>query len=176
MNHEHHPPASLADTLYEAFYSAALGGGMVALYFLVIDVIAGQPLFTPSLLGSVMLSGADPAAVEGIDLSAVAIFSLIHFAGFALLGLVASWLVRTLEERSAGGFTLPALALFVLIAGGFMLGAVLFMPGVLDIVGQGNVLLASGLTAITMTWFLRYAHTTVEDTSGKRNQPRRSPA
>lgn len=176
MDHEHHAPPSPADRFYEAFYSAALGGAVVALYFLMLDVFSGDPLFTPSLLGSVMVFGAEAETVQGFNLGAVAVFSLIHFASFGALGFVASWLVRALEERSAGGFATPAIALFVLIAGGFMGGAALFMPGVMTILGEGNVLLASGLTAVTMTMFLRHAHTTVERSEDSPHDARHSPA
>jgi hypothetical protein len=38
----------LADFLYETFYGGAIGGSILALFFLAVDTLAGQPLFTPS--------------------------------------------------------------------------------------------------------------------------------
>ena len=48
-----------ADLAYESLYCAAIGGSVIALFFLVIDAVNGQPLFTPSLLGGVLFGGAD---------------------------------------------------------------------------------------------------------------------
>lgn len=167
MGHEDHAPASRADVAYETFYSGAIGGAVPAIYFLVTDILAGQPLLTPSVLGNVMFFGAEPGAVEGVDLTAVALYSMVHFATFGVLGLVATRLVRTVEKRSGGGFVLPALVLYLLVAGGFWAGDMTVMPGVVDALGQGNVLLSGALTAVVMTWFLRYAHGTAEPNATK---------
>src|SRR5262249_1333713 len=43
-----------ADLAYESLYCAAIGGSVIALFFLVIDAYNGHPLFTPSLLGGVL--------------------------------------------------------------------------------------------------------------------------
>jgi hypothetical protein len=172
--HDHHPAPKFGDLAYETFYSAAVGGLVVALFFLVVDAFRGQPLYTPTLLGSVLFQGADAGAVEGMSLMAVALFTPVHLAVFGVLGLVATGLVRWTERLTGGGFAPPALALFVLLEGGFLLFANLIVPGVPDVLGQGEIFMANVLAACSMTFFLRYAHGTAEaelTTSERRRTP-----
>lgn len=157
MSHAHHPPPTVNDRMYESFYSGAVGGTAVALLFLALDTLGGRPLHTPSLLGGIVLGGgAGPAA--GIDLSAVAVMTLIHFAGFGLFGFVAAALVRLVERRTEGSFIFPAIALFILLEGSLRIASATIMPGVRDILGEGPVLAANMLAAASMTGFLRHAH------------------
>ena len=167
MEHEHHPPASRGDVAYETFYSAAIGGAVPALYFLMVDVLAGQPLATPSTLGSALFMGVAPGTAETVNLTAVSLYSLVHFATFGILGFVASGLVRTLEERSGGGFVLPALALFVMVTGGMWVADLTVMNGVVAALGQGNLMISGALTSLVMTGFLRHAHDSSEGLTRK---------
>jgi hypothetical protein len=64
-----------------------IGGLAVALWFLVLDAIAGRPLRTPSLLGQVVLLG-DPTPDSGtIIFGAILLYTAFHFIVFALLGM-----------------------------------------------------------------------------------------
>lgn len=161
-SHDHHPAPKFGDLAYEAFYSAAVGGLVVALFFLVVDGIRGQPLYTPSLLGSVLFRHADPSAVSGVDMIAVALFTPVHLVFFGFLGLLATGLVRWTERLAGGGFVPPALTLLVVVEGGFLLFANLIVPGVPEVLGQGEIFMANVLAATSMTFFLRYAHGTAE--------------
>lgn len=157
MSHAHHARPTPNDRLYESFYSGAIGGTAVAVFFLILDTMSGRPFYTPSLLGSIVFGGAgDPAA--GISFTAVALMTLIHFAGFALFGFMAAALVRLVERRTDGSFIFPAVALFILLEGSFRVASVTLMPGVWDALGQGPVLAANVLAAASMTGFLRHAH------------------
>lgn len=161
-SHDHHEPPNLGDVAYEAFYSAAVGGMVVAFFFLAVDLVTRQPLYTPTLLGSVLFLGAEAEAVEAMNLTAVALFTIVHILGFAVLGFIATGLVRFLEERTGGGFFPPAAALFLLMEGSFLLFNEIVLPGTADIIGHAKILLANVLAAVAMTAFLRYAHGTAE--------------
>ena len=50
-------PRTANDIAFDALLSGGLGGSMVALFFLAIDVIEGHALFTPTLMGSVLFGG-----------------------------------------------------------------------------------------------------------------------
>ncbi len=63
-----------------------IGGLAVALWFLVLDVIAGHPLLTPSLLGQVVLMG-DSTPDRSVIFAAILLYTAIHFNDCALLGL-----------------------------------------------------------------------------------------
>ena len=160
-SHANHQIPSAGDLAYETFYSAAIGGLVVALFFLALDLVAGQPLYTPSVLGSVLFLGADAASVEGVNFTAMALFTVAHLLGFGVIGFVSTLLVRRVERMTGGGFVPPTIALFVLLEGGFLVVSFL-VPAVTEIVGRGMPLLANILAAVVMTLFLRHAHETGE--------------
>ena len=47
----------LRQVLHEGFIAGLIGAAAVALWFLVVDVIAGRPFFTPAMLGSAVFWG-----------------------------------------------------------------------------------------------------------------------
>ena len=73
-------------------FAGAIGSGAIALLFVAIDALRGNPLFTPSLLGSVLLTGASPAEVVSVRLDMVAIYSLIHLLAMSGMGVLFSLL------------------------------------------------------------------------------------
>jgi hypothetical protein len=70
-----------------------IGGLVVAIWFLGLDVLAGMPLRTPSLLGQVVLFG-DPTPETQVILGAVLVYTAFHFLVFALLGMALVALVH----------------------------------------------------------------------------------
>lgn len=162
MSHADHAPPNNGDLAYETFYSAAIGGLAVAMLFLLVDLFHGRPLYTPSLIGSVLFFGAEADAVQTVDYTAMALFTVVHLVGFGLLGFVSTHLVRFVERRTGGGFVPPALLLFVLLEGGFLAFQNIVLPGVADVVGHGLILIGNVLAAVAMTAFLRHAHETAE--------------
>lgn len=145
------------DLLYDTFYSAAVGGSVTALFFLIYDEIAGQPLFTPSLLGTVVFTGAEPASVSEVRMDMIAYFTLVHFVGFGILGLGVASLVRSMETLAAHPGIIT-LFIFLALAAGFFGPAALVFPGLAAEVGILQILSANLLTAASMAVFLRRAH------------------
>jgi hypothetical protein len=64
-----------------------IGGLAVAIWFLVLDTIAGRPLMTPSLLGQVVLMGESNPDTSTVVFGAVLLYTAFHFLIFALLGM-----------------------------------------------------------------------------------------
>lgn len=154
------PPAgssSTGDLLYDAFYGAAIGGSVVALFFLVVDSLAGQPLATPSTLGEALFAGADPGAVGEVRLDMVAYFSAIHFGAFLVLGGVVSYLCR-LTGISKTSVPLVTGVIFVMLTAAFFGADLLVLRGAAGMIGIPLVLAANALTALAMALFLRKAH------------------
>jgi hypothetical protein len=146
-----------ADIVYDAFYSGAIGGSIVALFFLFVDLIRAEPLFTPSLMGSVLFGGAEAAAVRGVDLGMVALYSIFHFASFAILGTLASLAVHEVELHSKHPALVLAL-LFLIFEGAFGLVAALAMPGAIAQIGTIYVAVANLLAAAGMAIFFMTSH------------------
>lgn len=77
--------------------AGVVGASVLALWFLVLDWLRGEPLMTPSVLGTLVLRGELPP--ERIDLFAVAGYTVIHYGLFVLLGLAGAWAAGRIEER-----------------------------------------------------------------------------
>src|SRR5262245_27659293 len=149
---------SAADLVYDAIYIAGIGGGIVALFFLVYDVLTrGDAFFTPSLIGSVLFEGISAASVKSVSMTAVAKSTLAHFAAFGLLGLALSWLTHQAAIRARH----PALVIGLVFAAlelGFWNGASVVIPGVLERIGVLPVAAANLFAAVGVGLFLVTTH------------------
>jgi hypothetical protein len=67
--------------------AGVIGAAVVAVWFLVLDALAGRPLRTPSLLGQVVLMGDPTPDTGSVILGAVLLYTAFHFVVFALLGM-----------------------------------------------------------------------------------------
>jgi len=146
-----------ADLLFDSFYSGAIGGSAVALFFLVADFASGQPFFTPSLMGSVLFLGVPANAVGDVRLAAVAYYSIAHMFSFALVGTGTSWLVQQVELHSEHPFV-SLLVLFAIIEVGFFAAASVVLPGVVAELGVLRVGAANLLAAASMAVFFVLSH------------------
>jgi len=151
-----HPP-SFADLFYDAFWVGGIGGSIVALFFLVRDLWQAEPLFTPSLVGSVLLLGTPAVEVTSVRLDMVAAFTAVHFAAFSLLGVAVAFLVRELELHAKHPLVVGAL-IFALAEAGFFSAAALWMPGVVEVLGASWIAAANVLAATGVALFLLSSH------------------
>lgn len=85
------------DVIHQGVIAGLIGASIVAVWFLIVDSVAGRPLFTPAALGSVVLYGAEAQQVV-ISTWTVLGYSLMHAAGFVLFGIIVSALVAQAEK------------------------------------------------------------------------------
>ena len=114
----------------EGLDAGLLGGTAVAVWFLLKDVLIGQPLRTPSILGQVLMNSGQSPVVSPFDFGAVIIYTVVHFLTFVALGLLVSWLVRLAVLNPVARFAL--LILFVVFEFAFYV----LIQTVSDSVGQ----------------------------------------
>lgn len=95
-----------------------LAGLVVALWFLVADTVAGQPFRTPALLAGVLLNHE----FSQVTARLVAVYTVLHFGVFAILGVGMSWL--------SASFAAPPRLLLSLVFG-VLLQEVTFYVGLL---------------------------------------------
>lgn len=88
--------------------AGAVGATILALWFLLTDLRLGEPFRTPAFLANVL--GFGEVRMSGLS---VALYTLIHYSAFAIIGIAAAWLAERLEA-------VPGLAL------GLALGFLLF--------------------------------------------------
>src|SRR3989442_10661911 len=80
----------LTRILREGFIAGLIGAGVVALWFLIVDIIAGRPFFTPAMLGSPVFWGRHDPALVVIEYSRIIGYTMIHVTAFILVGTVAA--------------------------------------------------------------------------------------
>jgi hypothetical protein len=92
------------------------GGFTVIAVFLISDMLGGEPLHTPSVLGILLVHGVE--AARGLDSApgAAAAYNFVHFAVWMLVGSVSIRLMH-LVERSAANWYLPYVALAIYLLG-----------------------------------------------------------
>jgi hypothetical protein len=98
------PPAaprtgSTADTLLDGLFTGMIGAITVAIWFLILDVAAGHPLYTPALLGQVLMHGPNAPATEIVIAPIpVAAYTAFHFVAFLIAGVAFAYLMNVFER------------------------------------------------------------------------------
>ena len=95
--------------LADGVITGAIGAGAVALWFLVLDTLAGRPFYTPAALGSAVLLGAQSPADVHVTIGVVVAYTMLHLLAFLAVGIGVAWGARQLER-------LPSLWLVTLLA------------------------------------------------------------
>ena len=90
--------ATTSDMMLDGLFTGMIGAIAVALWFLVLDLAAGRPLFTPALLGTVLLHGGEAAREVTIAPVEIAAYTAFHFVVFILVGVLLSWLMNLFER------------------------------------------------------------------------------
>ncbi len=148
---------SLASQILEdGYFAGILGAAVVALWYLILDMIAGRPLYTPSLLGSLLFRSATDAASITVQPSIVAWYTAVHFLAFLGVGMIASWLAAHFERFPAVGIAM--LFLFVMFETAFFIFAFAIGKSVLGTLGLWTVAVANLLAAGAMAVYLHYRH------------------
>lgn len=114
-------PDSRHSVVSEGTDVGIIGGLAVAAWFFVLDLIAGRPFNTPSLLGQVVLFGDSIPDTGRLVFGAILLYTAFHFLVFALLGMglvaVVHWAIRNPIVRYA---LLPIFLVFEVLFYGFL--------------------------------------------------------
>ena len=146
-----------ADLAYESLYCGAIGGSVIALFFLVIDAVNGHPLFTPSLLGGVLFGGASAESITSVRIDWVAYATILHFIVFGIIGAGVAIVAHEVELHSRHPATV-LFGVFMAIEWIFLVGAMFLMPGVIQVLGFWRVAAANLLAAAGIAAFLWANH------------------
>ncbi len=133
-----------------------IGAGAVALWFLLIDTIAGQPFATPSILGQVILFGQSAPTIGTPDWPAVAAYTGLHIAAFLVFGALVTKLVF-LADRF-GIFRFALVMLFVAFEVMFYGVLVMLFQGTSGLFPFWSILAANSLAALGMGTYLYRRH------------------
>lgn len=130
-----------------------IGASLVALWFLLVDLVFRQALFTPSLVGDLLFGPDLDRHALPIDLERVSAVIVLHGLAFLLLGVAAAWFVSRFVAHPTWVGTF--LALFAALEGFFLLVSALALPGAAGQIGHAWVLAANALAAAGMALYLR---------------------
>jgi hypothetical protein len=148
---------SLATQILEdGFFCGVIGAGVVALWYLILDSIAGRPLFTPSLLGSLLFQKGAALSNVTVQPSIVAWYTAVHAFAFLIVGMVAAWLAAQFERFPTVGIAM--LFLFVIFETAFFIFALAVGKSVLGSLGLWTIAVANLLAAFAMAAYLWWKH------------------
>jgi hypothetical protein len=149
-------PLTFRLVLFEGFVAGAIGAVAVAVWFLIVDTIAGRPFFTPAMLGSaVFWQNLDPAAVQ-IAFPAVIGYTMLHVLLFALAGAAAAGFAALVETFPTTAFIV--VFLFAVFEVGFYIVVAVLAQPLLGALAWSNVAVGNALAAFGMGFYLWRAH------------------
>jgi hypothetical protein len=155
-----YPPALDVSRLYrEGMVAGVLGAAGVAVWFLLLDALAGRPLWTPTVIGTALFrqgAGLDAPATLPVSLEMVWMFTWVHGLVFAALGGIAARLLGHVERHPSSGF--GVLLLFVFFQFAFIAAATVFAAPVLRALSAWSILVGNLIAAAAMTAYLRHRH------------------
>jgi hypothetical protein len=156
MPHRHPHGRHHHSLLQEGVESGLIGGVIVATWFLILDLLKGQPLATPSILGQLIILGRGTPDTTRLVPEAIASYSFLHFGGFILFGMGVCELVHLAVRESFFRFAL--LVVFVVFEV-FFLGVVeIFFQGTRGLFPGWQVLVANTLAAAGMGIYFWLRH------------------
>lgn len=150
------PPPTISTVLIEGFITGIIGAGVVAAWFLLLDTLTHQPLWTPSLLGTVLFRGPEAAVANHavIDPGMVAGYTIVHHLAFMVVGVLASFLISEMKRIPPLGIAL--LFLFVFVETGFLIFVLSIGEPLLEGISLWAVAVANLLAATAMAGYLWY--------------------
>ncbi len=140
---------SWGGVLREGIVAGLIGAAVVALWFLAIDWIQGEPLRTPKLLGSALLRQPDPVpAVLG--------YTVVHGLAFAVVGIISAALIAGAERQPL--FVFALVIFFTAFEVAFFGAVVIAAKWVLDELAGWTVFLGNLLAATSMLGYFFKGH------------------
>lgn len=140
----------------EGVLCGIIGAAVVAVFFLLVDSLQARPLWTPSILGSVLFLGLRVEEVTSVSATMVFAYTGVHVLLFLLAGLGLAWMVSQVERNPQFGLFLVLLfLLFQSIVFGL---EVTLVPSLVGALGAGVVAAANLLSAAAMFWYLLRRH------------------
>jgi hypothetical protein len=139
----------------EGILTGIIGATAVAAWFLIVDTINGHPLYTPRALGAAVFGVLGPPAGERTMTFLIA-YTLVHYAVFAVIGIVLAAIVAQGDEQPAVLAGL-AVAFVVFQVAFFFFASALSQWNIFGVMAWYNVFAANLLATALMGAYL-YRH------------------
>ncbi len=143
----------------EGIIAGVIGAGILAVWFLILDTLKNQPLYTPTLLGFALFR-SNHAAWElntiAVSVEMTLMYTWVHLLVFVGVGGVVSWLLHYAESDANFGFAV--LLLFVFFEFAFVGMAFLLAEPILGLLAWPAVLAGNLLAAAGMAGYFFFHH------------------
>ena len=143
----------------EAVVAGLLGAVTIMVWFFIVDLVRGQPLATPTALGTMLARGEQTAAVyaaQVVDMPMVALYTIVHAFCFGVIGLVAVRLFAIAEAHPRWIFGLLLFSVFFFC--GFMALVSIIDPDLHQVIPIPAILAGNLLAAAVMGRYLWRRH------------------
>ena len=144
------------DLLREGLITGLIGAAVVAAWFLVIDLVQGRPLSTPSVLGQVILYRLTTPVITPPDTGAVIAYTLLHIGAFVLFGIAVTQLVHFAMSSPLARFGLMIVAVCFEVF--FLIMTFAVFKGTSSLFPWWSVLAANTLSLLAMGLYLKRSH------------------
>ncbi len=141
----------------EGVIAGILGGAAVAVWFLIVDTIAGEPLLTPSILGAMLLNVFEVRVEPVVNIGYVFFYSIFHFAIWAGIGYLVTFIIHK-ADRQPTILALATMVFVVITLASLGYTAILTYFSPLGQLAWYNVLIGNGLAIISMLAYLWRTH------------------
>jgi hypothetical protein len=149
--------------IFHGVVAGAIGASAIAIFFLIVDSIAGRALWTPHALGSIVFRGVVPGPGDPIEPLLVLGYTGVHGAVFIAFGYLAAFERLIGRQRPGGGtgatFLVTAAVLFAIFELVFegLAGILERFSPLAGQLGGGRVAAANLLAALGMAGYLTWA-------------------
>jgi len=146
-------------TVREGITAGVLGATAVAVWFLILDTVAGRPFATPAMLGSSLatLFGSPRTGSATVHVLG---YTLFHYAAFVIVGLIVAAVVNNAENEPS--LLIGFLILFIAFEiGWYGWTALLARPESFGQLAWYQVMVANLIAAATMGVYMYRRHATL---------------
>jgi hypothetical protein len=143
-------------TLRHGFTAGIIGALAVAVWFLVVDSLFREPLYTPAALGTLLLRGGGGPADISVMWGPVVGYTVLHFAFFILAGVILDGLTGQIQRFPPLAFGL--VILFVVFETLFVVMTAVLGSWLLDELDWWSILLGNLVAAVAMGLYVWKVH------------------
>ena len=149
----------------EGMVAGLLGASTVAVWFLLFDLVRGQPFFTPGALGSALFLGASSITQVAVSAWTVTGYTLVHIAAFVITGFIAAAIAVQAEETPP--LVLGAILLFVAFEAFFLGLLAIVAEFLLGALAWWTIAVGNVLATVVMGYYLWKKHPKLRDALGE---------
>lgn len=144
--------------LREGAITGFIGATAIAVWFLLVDTIAGHPFATPIFLGKGVVSvlGKSMNMMGDTAFTQVLGYTVFHYVAFVIVGIVLTVIVHQAERTP--GILAGLLVAFVIMTMGFYMIAAAFAQSSLGQIAWAQIFIANLLAAGLMIGYLWRKH------------------